>query len=42
MIRTKATVALLVTALICGGLALWWRYGLAIVLAEPIWFCFSR
>ena len=42
MIGTRTNVALLAAALIGAGLALWWRYGVAIVLAEPIWFCFSR
>ena len=42
MIGMRAAVALLATALIGAGLALWWRYGVAIVLADPIWFCFSR
>jgi hypothetical protein len=41
MTWTKAVVPLLAILLIGAGLALWWRYGLAIVLAEPIWFCFS-
>lgn len=38
----KAVVPLVAILSIGAGLALWWRYGLAIVLAEPIWFCFSR
>lgn len=42
MIHTKTYLVLLAAALIGAGLALWWRYGLAVVLAEPIWFCFSR
>lgn len=28
--------------LIAAGLALWWRYGLLVVLAEPAWFCLPR
>ena len=42
MIEMRTAVALLAVALIGAGLALWWRYGLAIALADPIWFCFSR
>jgi hypothetical protein len=42
MIGTKTAGALLAAVLIGAGLALWWRYGLLVVLAEPIWFCFSR
>jgi hypothetical protein len=42
VIGTKTAAALFATALIGAGLALWWRYGLVIVLAEPSWFCFSR
>jgi len=38
MIGTKA--ALITAFLILAGLALWWRYGLLVVLAEPSWFCF--
>ena len=25
-----------------GGLALWWRYGLLVAIADPSWFCLSR
>jgi hypothetical protein len=35
-------VAALITGLIGGGLALWWRYGLVIALADPSWFCLPR
>jgi hypothetical protein len=42
MIGTRTAIALLATVLIGVGLALWWRYGLLIVLAEPTWFCISR
>lgn len=42
MIGSRAAVALLVTVLIGAGLALWWRYGLLVVLAEPTWFCLPR
>lgn len=38
----RTAVPLLAVALIGAGLALWWRYGLAIVLAEPGWLCLSR
>jgi hypothetical protein len=40
MIGTKA--ALFAGLLILAGLALWWRYGLLVVLAEPSWFCLPR
>lgn len=38
----KITLALLAMAMIGIGLALWWRYGLLVVLSEPSWFCLSR
>jgi hypothetical protein len=28
--------------LIVAGLALWWNYGVLVVLSEPSWFCLSR
>lgn len=28
--------------LIAAGLALWWKYGLLVVLSEPGWMCLSR
>lgn len=34
--------ALVAALLIVAGLALWWNYGLLVVLAEPTWFCLSR
>jgi hypothetical protein len=34
--------SLLVATLLAGGLALWWRYGEVIVLAEPAWMCLPR
>jgi hypothetical protein len=37
-LRAGALAALLIAA----GLALWWRYGLIIALAEPAWFCLPR
>jgi hypothetical protein len=40
MIGVKS--GLLAGALILTGLALWWRWGLFVVLAEPMWLCFSR
>jgi hypothetical protein len=33
---------LLAGLLIAAGLALWWNYGLLVVLAEPTWFCLPR
>jgi hypothetical protein len=33
---------MLAAALILGGLALWWRYGLLVAIADPGWFCLSR
>ena len=33
--------ALIAALLILAGLALWWRYGLLVVLNEPSWFCLS-
>jgi len=38
----RTGVAVLVAALLACGLALWWRYGLVIALAEPSWFCLPR
>jgi hypothetical protein len=35
------TKGVLIAALLSAGLALWWRYGLVIVLNEPSWFCLS-
>jgi alpha-glucosidase len=40
VIGTKA--ALFAGLLILAGLALWWRYGFLVVLAEPSWFCSFR
>ena len=42
MIGTRTGWALLAAALIGGALALWWRYGEAIVLAQPSWMCLPR
>ena len=39
MIGTKGV--LIAALLILAGLALWWRYGLVIVLNELSWFCLS-
>jgi hypothetical protein len=39
VIGTKG--ALLAALLILAGLALWWRWGLLVVLGEPSWFCLS-
>lgn len=40
--RARAATAVLIAGLIGLGLALWWRYGLVIALAEPSWFCSPR
>lgn len=42
MSGTTARWTLLATVLIMGGLALWWRYGEAIALAQPSWLCLGR
>lgn len=42
MTGRNVALGLLAAALAGGVLALWWRYGLLIVLNEPTWFCFSR
>lgn len=34
--------AIVAGLLIIAGLALWWHYGLLVVLAEPAWFCQPR
>jgi hypothetical protein len=39
---TATRVSMLAAALILAGLALWWRYGLIIAIADPAWFCLSR
>ena len=39
---TTARISMLTAALILGGLALWWRYGLLVAIADPSWFCLSR
>jgi hypothetical protein len=35
-------MSLIAALLILAALALWWRYGLLVVLAEPAWFCLPR
>ena len=40
MIDTKG--AIVAALLILGGLALWWQWGLLVVLADPMWLCAPR
>lgn len=42
MTGAHARWTLLAAALIAAGLALWWRYGEAIALAQPSWMCLPR
>jgi hypothetical protein len=42
MIGSRTIIALAAAACIAAGLALWWRYGLAVILAEPTWLCLPR
>lgn len=43
MIDRSGKLAILAALLmIAAALALWWRYGLVIVLAEPGWLCLPR
>ena len=42
MSGARARWTLLAAALMVGVLALWWRYGEAIVLAQPSWLCLPR
>ena len=37
----RLCVRLLIVLAVCGGLFLWWRWGLPIGMAEAIWLCFS-
>jgi hypothetical protein len=39
---TRAAVAALVVLALALAAGLWWRWGEAVVLAQPAWFCFSR
>lgn len=42
MTAGRAAWTLLAAVLIAGALAMWWRYGEAIVLAQPSWMCLPR
>lgn len=42
MIGPRTAAILLAGVLIAAGLALWWHYGVLIVLAEPLWLCAPR
>lgn len=38
---TRLALALGTSALLAGGLALWWRYGVQVALSDAGWLCWA-